>query len=282
MPPKGTTKKTAESSDNTEQETRDEMPHARQVADTISQLEAYGSRRNPSENIRVQQLLDRLLKRQAEAEAEERYLQQQRDLEERDKQQQQDAEDRLRKHKEESDERIRIMKEESDERIRLIKVEAHERAQKEKEDVDKRYTALVADITQGIKFGPEPSKETKKTLIVHEVVSLVDLTYVINKIPEKCAEILAQKSISLGANDKGKGIATAGDNKYIPPGAREENWKFNGRGDRISLELVSMPTPQHHLKFRTGPSNRIEHYKESFTRNMGGNGNGKAHDSNLP
>ncbi|WCJ18310.1 hypothetical protein M5689_000672 [Euphorbia peplus] len=153
MPPKGTTKKIAESNDNTKQETRDEMPHAGRVADTISQLEAHDNRPNPSENIRVQELLDRLMKRQAEAE--EIYLQQQRDSEERGKQQQQEVEDRFRKHKEESDERIRIMKKESDERIRLMKVEARERAQKENEDADKRYTSLVADITQGIKFGHE-------------------------------------------------------------------------------------------------------------------------------
>ncbi|WCJ18385.1 hypothetical protein M5689_000741 [Euphorbia peplus] len=133
MPPKGACRKPVDSSDNTEHETHDEVPHSGHVVDTVNQFETQSGRPNPSKNSGIQQILDRLVKHQIESEeryrqqqlesverirqSEEKYRQQQKESEERIKQSQLEVEERFKKHKKEYDARIRLEKDEVEKRL---------------------------------------------------------------------------------------------------------------------------------------------------------------------
>ncbi|WCJ31652.1 hypothetical protein M5689_013126 [Euphorbia peplus] len=91
----------------------------------------------------------------------------------------------------------------------------------------------------------------------------------VNKIPDRFNEIFAKNANSHNVADNSKQNTSQRD-PYRPPPNREENMRFNERGDRRSLEQLSISQNAPHFRANTKLNTHAEHYNDNNTRGSGG------------
>ncbi|WCJ37913.1 hypothetical protein M5689_019007 [Euphorbia peplus] len=75
-------------------------------------------------------------------------------------------------------------------RLTNSQIQLGDRIECEKEESNRRWEAMFIEFRHAMKPTSEPVREIGKTPATQEAISIIDLISVINKISERCAELL--------------------------------------------------------------------------------------------